>query len=392
MNAIKILLLAGSAASLLTAAWGQDAADIFADGRPLRYSNNARPYFDRGTPMVAVRETADQLGLRVDRSDSGRDLRLRNRRDELEFRQGTREYLLNGRRRTMAREPQNRRAILYVPMELFRDLTDARLEARRANREWDDRPGDAIDRELIYRGRVLRFDGNESLFLRRNTLYVPLRALAARTDVRVDRDRSGNNLVLTRGRDRIEYENGREHYRLNNRTFRMGEPSQEVRGLLFVPIELFQALVGNDLRVGGFGLPDWDGRPGGTRPGWPGSRPGDRPNLPGRDEPVELVRNGRRLDFDDDVRPFRARGVIYVPLRNLADELDVDVERSDSGRQIRLRRGQNALVYRQGDRSYEFNNRDFRLPAASVGQRGVLFVPLQLFDFFGGRDISVIRR
>jgi hypothetical protein len=389
-------LLSGGA-TIAQAQVGQ-AADVSVDGRSLSFSNNARPFYSGRTVMVPAREMAGHLGVDFDRNDRGDVLRFRYRDDEAVYRKGRREFQLNGRNRSLPTGSVEYRSVLFVPTELFRDLTRRDIDTRRGSGYGNDpwTPGRS-DVEVRFRGERLRFDRDQAPRTIRGTAYLPLRAVADQVGVRVDRDRSGNDIRLRYRDDEIQYDNGREDFSLNGRRVRMNASSQEIGGVLYVPQVMFQSLLGRDFQVIGSswnGRPDWDDRPDYGRPG--NGRPNrpDWDDLPGNasSRRVDVLYRGRTLSFGGDEQPFSRNGEVYVPLRAFADRLGVRVDRNDNGRRIRLTRDQDTVEYTQPYAYYELNGRRQTLRRGSVEVRDILFVPIDVFNVFTDGRVEVRRR
>ena len=120
---------------------------------------------------------------------------------------------------------------------------------------------------MTFRGRTLRFDRDELPFSNRSVVFVPLRSTADQTGTRLTRSSSGRFIALTFGNAEVQYQAGSTTFRLNGQVRTLRSPSVDRNGVLFVPSDLFRALLGNSFRASARGAGDddnvydrWDGR------------------------------------------------------------------------------------------------------------------------------------
>ena len=100
--------------------------------------------------------------------------------------------------------------------------------------------------EIFYRAKPLRFRRDEQPLRIGGAVYVAVRPTASAIGVGVEGgDRKP--LVLTRALDRLTYEPGHHSFVFNEAQKLMRNPSFSKGRNLFVPIELFRALVGDEL-------------------------------------------------------------------------------------------------------------------------------------------------
>jgi hypothetical protein len=135
---MKSLVRLGVAASLLCVAVAANAQrghhhrdGIFYQGRRLSFSPSDRPIPAGGTLLVSIRPTADQIGARVDRTKDGLRVWITLGRDKVEYNKGHRWYRINGNRKNLGAISTDRYGILFVPIDMFVDLTRGRLQWRR---------------------------------------------------------------------------------------------------------------------------------------------------------------------------------------------------------------------------------------------------------------------
>lgn len=398
MKTSRVALISGFSLLLTSAALAQqngENAEIQADGRKLSFSRNAQPYFKGRTAMVPMRDMAGKLGVRVEGNDRGESFRFSFRGDEAVYRKWRQDFDLNGRTRSLPTEPEEMRRIIFVPLELFRDLTDRDLRASRVGESspgWGDgpsRPTEDID--IRFRGQRLRFERSEEPRYVQSMLYLPVGAMVRRTGVQYADEDRGRRMTFVYQDRTIEFTKGREDFVLNGGRIWMNAPSLEISGVLFVPQMLFQRLLGRDFSVGGAtweGRPNWDDRPNTTpgRPDWD-----DRPRN-GVGTSVEIRYKGKGLKFGGNEQPFLRGTEVYVPIKAFANRLKVKYEGRDKDREIRLSRDGEEVLYQPPLPFYQLNGRRENLRNGALEFRDVMFVPIDMFNVFAGGQVEIRRR
>jgi hypothetical protein len=252
---LRIVVLAAAllGAVVAPAQW-IDSGRIEYNGRELRL--NPEPIREGGTWMLPVRATADAIGAGI-RHD-GRNSRITWRDNTIEYSPGDNDFYMNGRRRSLGGRSYERRGVLYVPSTLFEDLTDNQLRVirdRRRDDQWDrdnrnrnPRWPDRDDRgrfgdDVSFDNRPIRFDRDEEPFRSGNTLLVPAREMARLIGARVERPGDGNRLIFRYSRNEVVYDRGRNWYRINGRQVSLPTSSRDRRDVLYIPVEVFDALV-----------------------------------------------------------------------------------------------------------------------------------------------------
>jgi hypothetical protein len=257
-------------------AFGQS---VYYQGRTLNFSGDERPYTARGTTMVPARRTADMVGASLDRSDSGRQIRLGWHNNRVTYRQGDTWFELNGRRTNMGLSSEARRDILFVPAEMFRALTDGVFAmgpngwnqrddwnngrwgsgdnngrwGNGGNGRWDNNNGSwrtdpgyngrYNDRGTVtLDGRALTFDYREQPYMKNGVVMVPFRAMGDKIGARTERTDDGLRVWIYMNGDRVEYDKGHTWYRLNSQQRDLRTVSEDRDNVLFVPITLFEAI------------------------------------------------------------------------------------------------------------------------------------------------------
>lgn len=93
-------------------------------GRPLTFSERARPYRIGRTIMVPLVRTADQMDLTVDTDGPEGTLFVEGNDSRLRLEQGSSDYRLNGRSGTLTQAVSVRNGVTYVPLEILARMTD----------------------------------------------------------------------------------------------------------------------------------------------------------------------------------------------------------------------------------------------------------------------------
>ncbi len=265
------------------------AQSVYYNGRDVNLDN--RPFMSRGTLMVPAREMGERVGSQFDRDESGRRMWWVWQGRRATYEKGSMSFDLSGRRVNLPVASESRRDILFVPVDIFRSLTDGRvtsnrgewerngstLPGQRRNDDWtrpgrkdryDDRNGDwrrTDDRNgdwrrtdgsnygrdsVVFDRRELRFNGNERPYQKSGVLMVPFRALGEQIKARTERTADGLRVHIYFDRDRVEYDKGHTWFRLNAERIDLRTISEDRNGVLFVPITLFEAITRG--RVRGF--------------------------------------------------------------------------------------------------------------------------------------------
>ena len=235
----------------------QAAPQLRFKGRLLLFTPQALPFNDGGTLFVPLRETVGQSNVVLDIQDSGRRFEMSYNRTTAEYVKGATRFRLNGSWRSLSDSSQERNTILFVPFAIFSQLTGGDLKIDRSNNNggfgnnnnggFGNNNNSNSGTDLYYNGRRLSFSGNEEPYSSQGTTLVPFRALGSALGLKTDRSPDGKRVWIWRNSDRIEYNKGMVWYRLNEDRRDIGAKSEEKSGVLFVPIELFKALVGRSL-------------------------------------------------------------------------------------------------------------------------------------------------
>jgi hypothetical protein len=199
---------------------------------------------------------------------------------------GERTYDLNGRRVSLPTASEARRDILFVPVDLFRGLTDGRVTANRGewerngnipgrrdddwrrrdddwrrrderNDDWrrrderddDWRRNDGLGRDVItFDRRELRFSGDERPYRKNGIWMVPFRQFGDQINARTERTEDGLRVWITFDNNRVEYNKGHTWFRVNGERREVAAVSEDRNRILFVPVTLFEAVTRNRVR------------------------------------------------------------------------------------------------------------------------------------------------
>lgn len=100
----------------------------------------------------------------------------------------------------------------------------------------------------------------------------------------------------------------------------------------------------------------------------------------GADSRVPSIQVGSRsLRYTNDLRPYRSNGVVMVPLRSTAEQLNLDLSVDRNSGQARLENEDDRLVLEQDSKTYRLNGKGGTLPLATERRNGVEYVPLEAF-------------
>ncbi|MDX2064675.1 MAG: stalk domain-containing protein [Fimbriimonadaceae bacterium] len=267
----------GTGAALILAvastAFGQWNTDVQVqyEGRTQSFSGNERPFRNGNIVYLPARAMSGKIGGGFDRDDSGRNMRFTWRDRRVDYRKGDTYFSFNGKRYSMPRASTERNGVLLVPANLFFILTGYRVTVLGMNngggnnggwQEGGDNGGwqgggsnggnngggwgDGGDVRIRLNGRDLSFGRDEQPYRSRNVVFVHVRAMASRTGVGMERTQDGKRIWLSREFDKITYDKGNS-YMFNDSRRGLPASSQERNGALYVPIQLFSALLGRSL-------------------------------------------------------------------------------------------------------------------------------------------------
>ncbi|MEZ0327306.1 MAG: stalk domain-containing protein [Fimbriimonas sp.] len=261
------------------------AQNVYYNGRDVDLDNS--PYMYRGTLMVPARDMGDRIGAQFDRDDSGRRMWWTWQSRRATYVKGEMSYDLNGRRVSLPTASEARRDVLFVPVEIFRGLTDGHVTSNRGEWErggtlpgqrrpperippdrrddWDRRdddwrrrdddwrrtnPGTYGRESVVFDRRELRFDDrNEIPYRKSGVLMVPFREMGDQIGARTDRTADGLRVTINFGGDNVVYDKGHVWYRLNGDRRELQTVSEDRNGVLFVPVTLFEAVTRGRVRA-----------------------------------------------------------------------------------------------------------------------------------------------
>jgi len=143
MKTITALFLVGATLATVTSASAQERhrhdhedgwyrfGAIFIDRSIQTYSREERPYEAQDTLMLPFRRICTQLGAKSDRSKSGHHVWAEFHGNRLDYEEGRREYAINNRTFHIPARSEGKDGVLFVPFELFKNLSRGRIEWRR---------------------------------------------------------------------------------------------------------------------------------------------------------------------------------------------------------------------------------------------------------------------
>jgi len=218
----------------------QAVPEMLYEGHPLRFSDGEQPYYLDGCVMAPLRPVCNRIGVEVKRSKDGNHWSLIRGRDRVEYSIGEYWFAFNGARRELRQRPEQRGSALFVPYEILQEISDGELELSAED-------GSNRSTDILYRDHLLRFKKPETPFWIGGTEYVSARAIAAVIGAKLERSKDGNRLTIIRSRDKLVYDQGQRWYMFNGAQRTLRRESIAHGKVVFVPIELFQALVGDEL-------------------------------------------------------------------------------------------------------------------------------------------------
>lgn len=276
-----VAALTFAVAAVSFAQWSTDVTVQY-EGRTQYFSGNERPFRNGNVVYLPARGMTAKIGGGFSRDDSGRNMKFTWRDRRVDYRKGDTFFAFNGKRYSMPRPSTERNGVLLVPANLFFILTGYKVTVTGMNNGNDNggwqgggsdggsnggwqggggnggsnggwqgggnnggwNNGDGV--RIRLNGRDLNFGRDEQPFTSRNVVFVHARAMAARTGVTFERTGDGKRIWLSREFDRITYDKGNS-YMFNDSRRGLPASSQERNGALYVPIQLFSALLGRSL-------------------------------------------------------------------------------------------------------------------------------------------------
>jgi hypothetical protein len=179
------------------------------------------------------------MGASVRHSRDAVHWTIRRGEDRIDYALGDTWIIFNGAKKELPGSPEGRGDVLFVPFEFVDDMSGGGLAIN-----WDG--AGSKTPEVFYRGKAIRFRRGDEPLRIGVAVFVSLKPTAAAVGVSVEGGEK-KPLILSRALDRLTYELGHHSYVFNDAQKFLRTPSI-VRGrTLFVPIELFRALVGDEL-------------------------------------------------------------------------------------------------------------------------------------------------
>lgn len=244
-SALLLQRIALSATLALATVQAQAAEDltISFQGHPIRFTNRDRPYTADGAVMIALNPISRVIGARVNRNRSGDQLSILRGRDRIEYRLGDRSYVFNGAKIDATHASQGGNNRIFVAFDMVQTIAGGSLQLERSTSD------QAAGNSGIYlKDRQLWFQPGESPISIHGAWLLSVNGTASYMGIHVNQSRD-RRLTLTRFSDTIDYDLGSRGYRFNGQLRTLREASVTRSGVVYVPIELFKAFVGDDLTV-----------------------------------------------------------------------------------------------------------------------------------------------
>lgn len=220
---------------------GQIAPAVLYSGKPLRFSMAERPYYSGDSAMVSLRSVCLAVGIAVRRRSNGHWTLIRGS-DRLDFSVGDCSYAFNGANEMVRSAPEAHGAIVFIPCEMIQPMSGGCLTVH-AELAMEAAPN------VYFHDRLLRFRPADAPFRQSGQVFVPMRPTASSIGARVEPNRDGVHVTIVRSLDRLTYEEGSRWYLFNGAQRWLRTESVVRRKSVFVPIDLFQAIVGDELRA-----------------------------------------------------------------------------------------------------------------------------------------------
>jgi hypothetical protein len=209
-------------------------------GHQIRFANREKPFYSGASPMVPIRTVCLAIGAGVKSSRDGRQWTITRGADRIDCTIGTPSFTFNGVKQNLRAAPESRDHLLYVPIEMVQAISGGGLDVHAVY-------GSDRETSIFYLDRLLHFKSDEAPFRQGSTVFVHLRTTAACLGAKITTSRDGDRFTILRTRDKVVYELGSRWFLFNDAE-RMMKSESITRGKnVFVPIELFQAFVGEEL-------------------------------------------------------------------------------------------------------------------------------------------------
>ncbi len=210
------------------------AQTVSYNGRQMDWDDNT-PFMSGGTVMLPARDTMDRIGGLLERNENGKRIELLWNSSRAIFRQGDRFFMLGGKRYSISATSQARGGVLYLPLEIYGQLTNGKLQRG---------GGGAVDKgnQIFFDGRKLSFNGNEKPYRKQGVLMVPFRSFGDAIGAQTSRSDDGKRVTIKFDGDTIVYDQGHNSYRYNGKVIELSAISEGRNGVLFVPITMYRSV------------------------------------------------------------------------------------------------------------------------------------------------------
>jgi len=222
--------------------FAQTAPIVTFQGKVVKFRPAERPYFNGKTPMICLRPLSEAIGARAQRSRDGRIWTVVRGTDRLLFQLGETWFDFNGARQSISLPPEGHGNFVFVPLELIQSISSGLLEVT------DDQFADGAT-SIYFGDRMLRYKLEDAPFRKGRTVFVAGYMTSTFLGAKFQLSRDGLHLTLSRSRDKLTYDPGTRWF-IFNRAQRVLHSESVFRGkTLFLPLEVFQALVGDQIQA-----------------------------------------------------------------------------------------------------------------------------------------------
>jgi len=214
------------------------------EGRPIKFSEKELPYFSERTAMIPLRAICKEVDAKVVRSRDGDSITIARGQDRIEYVIEEKTFIFNGASIKLTHRSEGPADDLFVPFEMIQSLCGGGLTLVRESGSLEDEPF-----RIFVRDRELKFKHGQEPIRIGSTVLVPIHPAASAAGLRVVLNSGGSRITIVRSLDQVVYDQGQRWFQFNGRRVFLRETSMVKYKMVFVPIDLFQALLGTDFAV-----------------------------------------------------------------------------------------------------------------------------------------------
>ena len=235
MQPVLLLALCASMAQ------AQTAPTISFEGKSIRFGKNEQPYYAGPAAMVPLKPVCRRIGAEFKQSKDRARWTIRRGSDLILYAEWDSSYTFNGARRRLFVPPEQKGAAIFVPFEMLSTISGGSLLL--------DSPFDGPRSvEVYFRDRLVRFKRGNEPFRSDGVIFVSIRPVCAAIGARLSESQDRIRLTITRSLDKIVYDQGLHWYMFNGAQRSLRSESLLRNNVQYVPIDLFQSLVGDEIR------------------------------------------------------------------------------------------------------------------------------------------------